>query len=59
MNECGCTKWSTATAAEAAIESVVAQAAPFIPHPNSLINKKSRKILSTAPPAIIHMLFVG
>ena len=59
MKECGCTKWSIATSAEAAIEMVVAHAAPFMPHPMRLMKMKSSTMLSTAPPIIIHMPFMG
>ena len=59
MNDLGCTKWSTATVAEAAIERVVAHAAPFMPQPNSLMKMKSSRMFNVAPPTIIHMPFMG
>ena len=55
----GNTKCTAATTEVATIEMVVAHAAPAIPQPMILMKRASSAMLRMAPPAIIHMLFVG
>ena len=59
MNELFCMKCHTENNADTAIDIVVAHAAPAMPQSSLYINKASRMMLSTAPPASMSMAFMG